>query len=188
MYPITLYNSWWKLCPFVIVLSGYCLFKEKLKSGGWLEKAPVSKNGPWPGICLVFICKSGIYTVPERGVMCVRDRKIGHVEEQRKSPCSSSALKHQRWLKKHCWMHKCWAHGHRSSFLHSFCTFILSLTLCFVCLWALGLFLLGQWQRIRIRTLWAPQDFLTLYNKALSLSLLCFSHSDLKRWLISPAN
>ncbi len=62
------------------------------------------------------------------------------------------------------------------------------LLLCFVCLWAFGLFLLGQWQRIRIRTLWAPQDFLTLYNKALSLSLLCFSHSDLKRWLISPAN
>lgn len=74
MYPITLYNAWWKLCPFVIVLSGYCLFKEKLKSGGWLEKAPVSKNGPWPGICLVFICKSGIYTVPERGHVCQRQK------------------------------------------------------------------------------------------------------------------
>lgn len=107
MYPITLYYSWWKLYSFVIVLSGYCLFKDKLKSGGWLEKAPVSKNGPWPAIPLVYICKSGIYTVLERG----------HVLETRVKACAlisfeTSEMMHAYW--------KSWTHGHHSSLLHSF--------------------------------------------------------------------
>ncbi len=89
MYPITLYYSWWKLCSFVIVLSGYCLFKDKLKSGGWLEKAPVSKNGPWPAIPLVFICKSGIYTVPERG----------HVLENRVKACALISFEASEMIK-----------------------------------------------------------------------------------------
>jgi len=48
----------------------------------------------------------------------------------------------------------------------------------YVCLWAFG-----QWLWIRMAQIIFKPTTLTLF-----ISLLCFSHSDLIRWFISPAN
>lgn len=130
------------------------------------------------------------FSLYQRAVMGVRYRKRGRVREKTK-PVFSLALRQQRWLKNLCWTHcywKSWAHGHHSSFLPSFCPLILSLIfLSFhVCLWAFG-----QWWGIRMtQIIFEPVSLWAHFTTALTLfiSLLCFSHSDLIRWFISPAN
>lgn len=131
------------------------------------------------------------FSLYQRAVMCVRYRKRGRVWEKKTKPVFSLALRQQRWLKNLCWTHcywKSWAHGHHSSFLPSFCPLILSLIFLsfhvYVCLWAFG-----QWWGIRMtRILFEPVSLWAHYTTALFISLLCFSHSDLIRWFISPAN